>query len=410
MILVECHQYSQSSKYFKELDNLCFLSKNLYNITLYHIRQHYFKDKKLINYVELNKLSNELFPNDYQALPAKVSQQVQKLVFNNFKSFFNLLKKKKNSKYDKPISIPKYLDKTKGRQVLIFTKQAISFNNRNIAKGYVKLSGVSFIIKTKVNDIQFVRIVPHSNYITIEIGYKQSELSINTSNNRFASVDIGVNNLAAVTSNIFNPFIVNGKPLKSINQFYNKRIAELSSKQNKCWTKYMYSILRKRNNKINDYMHKSSALIVNQLVENRVNTLVIGHNEGWKQDTKMYKDDKQTFVQIPFNKFIQMLEYKCQLKGIQVIKQEESYTSKCNFLMQDYLPTYGVDDNLFNPSGKRIKRGLYKSNCGKIINADVNGSLNILRKYLTKQEAWNENIFSDCVEVCSTPTVLTVKI
>ena len=171
----------------------------------------------------------------------------------------------------------------------------------------------------------------------------------------------------------------------------------------------MYSILRKRNNKMNDYMHKSSAFIVNQLVENRVNTLVIGHNEGWKQDTKMHKDDKQTFVQIPFNKFIQMLEYKCQLKGIQVVKQEESYTSKCNFLQQDYIPTFCVDDNLFNPSGKRIKRGLYKSNCGKIINADVNGSLNILRKYLIRQEAWNENIFSDCVEVCSTPTVLTVK-
>ena len=157
-------------------------------------------------------------------------------------------------------------------------------------------------------------------------------------------------------------------------------------------------------------MHKSSAHIVNQLVKNRVDMLIIGHNDGWKQDTrKMHKDDRQSFVQIPFNKFIQMLEYKCQLKGIQVVRQEESYTSKCNFLMQDYLPTFGIDDNSFNPTGKRIKRGLYKSNCGKVINADVNGSLNILRKYLTEQEAWNETIFSDCVEVCSTPSVFTVK-
>ena len=194
---------------------------------------------------------------------------------------------------------------------------------------------------------------------------------------------------------MFTPFIVNGKPLKSVNQFYNKRIAKLASKQDKRWTKRMYSILRKRNNKINDYMHKSSTFIVNQLVKNRVDMLIIGHNNGWKQDTrKMHKDDKQSFVQIPFNKFIQMLEYKCQLNGIQVVRQEESYTSKCNFLMQDYLPTYGVDDEL----------------CGKVINADVNGSLNILRKYLTEQEAWNETIFSDCVEVCSTPTVYTVKI
>ena len=166
----------------------------------------------------------------------------------------------------------------------------------------------------------------------------------------------------------------------------------------------------KRYNKINDYMHNSSTYIVNHLVSHNVNTLVIGHNKEWKQDTKMRKDNKQSFIQIPFNDFIQMLTYKCQLKGINVVIQEESYTSKCNFLQQDYIPTFGVDDVLFNPSGKRIKRGLYKSNCGKIINADVNGSYNILRKYLTLQEAWNENIFSDCVEVCSTPAVYTVKI
>ena len=412
MLLVERHQYSQSSKHFKELDNLCFLSKNLYNATLYQVRQHYFETNKIIQYEDLNKLSNEIFPSDYQALPAKVSQQTQKLVFNNFKSFFKLLQKKKKGEYDGPISIPKYLHKTKGRQILTFTKQAISFNNRNVPQGYVKLSNVSFLIKTKVKDIRFVRIVPCTNCITIEIGYEQEVPTITEKvSDRYASIDIGVNNLATVTSNVFNPFIINGKPLKSVNQFYNKRIAHLASKQpTDCWTKRMYSTLRKRNNRINDYMHKSSAHIVNQLVENRVDMLIIGHNEGWKQDTrKMHKDDRQSFVQIPFNKFIQMLEYKCQLKGIRVVEQEESYTSKCNFLLQDYLPTYGVNEELFKPTGKRIKRGLYKSNCGKVINADVNGSLNILRKYLTEQEAWNETIFSDCVEVCSTPSVFTVK-
>jgi putative transposase len=124
----------------------------------------------------------------------------------------------------------------------------------------------------------------------------------------------------------------------------------------------------------------------------------------------MRKEDKQTFIQIPFNKFIQMLSYKCQLHGIQVILQEESYTSKCNFILQDYIPTYDIDDNLFKPTGRRIKRGLYKSNCGKLMNADVNGSLNILRKYLTKQVAWNESLYSNCVEVCSAPTVYTAKI
>ncbi len=404
MILVEQHQYPKGSKHFDELDNLCFLSKNLYNVSLYTVRQHYFKTGKYMSYSELNAVSNELFPNDYQALPRKVSQQVQKLVDQNFKSFFNHLKVRQSGE---TIRIPNYLDKEKGRQVLTYTKQAISYNNRNVPNGYIKLSGVSFLVKTKVQNITFARIVPHKNYITIEIGYEK-ECMKRVNNDRYASIDIGVNNLATVTSNVFCPVIINGKPLKSVNQFYNKFIADESSKHS-MWTKRMYSVNRKRDNKIKDYMHKSSTFIVNLLVENNVGTLVIGQNKGWKQDTKMRKDDKQTFIQIPFNKFISMLKYKCELFGIEVVLQEESYTSKSSFLDLDYICTYGLDDEKYNPSGKRIKRGLYKTIDGKLINADVNGSLNILRKYLTKQEAWNEKIFSDCVEVCSVPSVYTVK-
>jgi len=408
MILVEKHQYTKNSKHYKELDHLCFLAKNLYNSALYQVRQYFFNTKKYLNYSQLNKQSNELFAKDYQALPIKVSQQVEKLVDANFKSFFKLLKKKQKGDYNKPVHLPQYLDKVNGRQILTYTNQAISYNNRNVPKGYIKLSGTTFLIKTNVEKIKFVRIVPKTNYIVIEIGYEKAEKQL-VQNNNYASIDIGVNNLATITSNVFKPLIINGKPIKSINQYYNKIISHLSSKNKNKWSNRMYSITRKRNNKIEDYMHKSSTHIVNHLVSNNVGTLIIGHNKNWKQDTNMRKDDKQTFIQIPFNKFIQMLEYKCQLKGIQIILQEESYTSKCNFLQQDYIPIFGTDDNLFNPTGKRIKRGLYKSNCGKVINADVNGSLNILRKYLTEQEAWNETIFSNCVEVCSTPSVFTVK-
>ena len=166
MILVEQHQYTKRSKHFDELDTLCFLSKNLYNVSLYTVRHHYFKTGKYMSYSELNAVSNELFPNDYQALPRKVSQQVQKLVDQNFKSFFNHLKVRQSGE---TIRIPNYLDKEKGRQVLIYTKQAISYNNRNVPNGYVKLSGVSFLVKTKVQNITFARIVPNKNYITIEI-------------------------------------------------------------------------------------------------------------------------------------------------------------------------------------------------------------------------------------------------
>ena len=404
MILVEKHQYSKYSKHYKELDNLCFLSKNLYNSSLYCVRQYYFKNKKYLGYSQLNKISNECFASDYQALPRKVSQQVQKLVDQNFKSFFNHLKARKQGER---INIPKYLHKIDGRQVLIYTKQAISFNNRNVPDGFLKLSGVSFLIKTKISNVQFARIVPSKGFITIEIGYEIKEHD-QLDKQRYASIDIGINNLATVTSNVTRPFIINGKPLKSINQFYNKKISDLVSKSKSKWTNRMYSINRKRNNKINDYMHKASRFVVNQLVENNVGTLIVGHNKYWKQDTTMRKSTKQTFIHIPFNKFIDMLIYKCRLSGIDVFVQEESYTSKSSFIHQDDIPMFG-DGKEHKFSGKRIKRGLYKNNNGSIINADVNGSLNILRKYLISKEAWNEKIFSDCVEVCSTPSVFTVK-
>lgn len=409
MILVEQHQYSINSEHYKELNHLCFLSKNLYNVSLYHVRQYYFHTHKYLGFNTLNKLSNELFPDDYKALPAKVSQQVQRLVDQNFKSFFSHIKSKNANE---KVNIPRYLDKVNGRQVVQYTKQAISFNNRNVPDGYLRLSGVSFIIKTNVTNVQFARIVPHNNYITIEIGYEVKERE-HIQNDRYASIDIGVDNLCAITSNCFSPVLVNGKPLKSINQYYNKIISKRQSKSNQKYTKRMYAITRKRNNKINDYMHKASCYVVNLLVSNNISTLIIGHNKLWEQDTTMNKKSKQTFIQIPFNNFISMLTYKCNLQGIEVILQEESYTSKSSFVNQDYIATFGVDDDKNSPTGSRVKRGLFKNNTSdnklKFLNADVNGSYNILRKYLTTKEVWNEKIYSNCIEVCSTPSVYTVK-
>ena len=205
-----------------------------------------------------------------------------------------------------------------------------------------------------------------------------------------------------------NPIIINGRPLKSINQYANKKNAEFRSylengdgkyrdKLNKLWLK--------RNNKITDYMHKASTFIVNQLVSKSISKLVIGKNKFWKQDINIGKRNNQNFVSMPFLTFIDMLEYKCKLKGIEVVYQEESYTSKASFLNEDFIPTFtrdSVDLKKYKFSGTRIHRGLYKIKRKKIyINADVNGSLNILRKYLTLQVAWNNQLWLDCVEQCS---------
>lgn len=280
MILVLKHSYKKSHPFYKELDKLCFLSKNLYNSTLYTVRQHYFETHKYLNYNAVNKLFTDNKQVDYCALPRKVSKMTQQLVDKSFKSFFALLKAKQKREYNEPINIPNYLDKVKGRQIVHYDKQALSFKAK---EGFIKLSGTNIYIPL-TNDItedivRYVRIVPKShNIIDVEIGYKTEVPEIEY-NNRIASIDLGINNLATVTSNVFSPFIINGKPLKSINQYYNKHLADLKSfqmlKGNKKSTNRIKALTVKRNNKITDYMHKATRLITNHLVSNNISLLVI---------------------------------------------------------------------------------------------------------------------------------------
>ena len=243
----------------------------------------------------------------------------------------------------------------------------------------------------------------------IEVLYdKKTKKVKNKRNKNFASIDLGLNNLATVTSNLFEPFIINGRPLKSINQYSNKMIAKyqrlLPEKQ---YSSNKIDFLRyKREMKVNDYLSKSAKYLVNYLVSQSIDVLVIGTNAGWKQNINIGKRNNQNFTNIPFYKFKNKVVYLCEEVGIKVIEQEESYTSKSSFLDNDPIPTYPNTAKI-SFSGKRICRGLYKSK-NKTINADVNGSLNILKKYLISNVAWNGNLFSDLVEVCSTPRKVTV--
>jgi putative transposase len=406
MILVERHAFKRSDKEYAELDNLCFLSKNLYNSTLYAIRQHFFNTGEYLGYNAVNADFTHNSQPDYTALPRKVSKLTQMLVDKAFKSFFALVKAKKDGKLDADfkVRIPKYLDSVKGRQVVEYTKQALSF----LEKGFIKLSGTSIKIRTDKENVNFIRVVPKENkLIMVEVGYEQPLEYKETGNT--AAIDLGINNLATITSDSFSPFIVNGKPLKSINQFYNKRLAELKPKQDLSGSKRKTTnriniLTRKRNSKVDDYLHKASREITNHLVSNDVNTLVIGYNKGWKQDVNLGKVNNQKFVQIPFLRFIQMLEYKCALVGITVELRNEAYTSKCSFLDNEEVEKHKTYQ------GNRIKRGLFKSSDGSTVNADVNASFNILKQYLQEKVAWNLELFKNCVEVCSTPSVFTVKL
>ncbi|MEG3858515.1 transposase [Microcoleus sp. herbarium12] len=375
---------------------LAFKSKNLYNAANYVIRQSFIYGWGYVNYNEMSRLMK--FHEAYKAMPAKVSQQILMVIDKNWQSFFEAAKayKTDSSKFTGRPKLPKYKDKMKGRNLLVYTIQAIS--RKFINKGIIKLSGTELSIKTKVNPDRIcqVRLVPKCDCYVVEVIYDESE-STAKNNNFAAGIDLGLNNLVALTSNQpgFVPLLINGRPLKSINQFYNKRCSRLQSQlKGNCKTSpRIQRLTRCRHQKVDNYLHHTSRTIVDILVAQQIGTLVIGKNAQWKTDINIGKQTNQNFVSIPHARLIEMLEYKAFLVGIKVIVQEESFTSKANFIGLDSIPVYGKTEKKPVFTGKRIKRGLYKTSTGQLINSDVNGSFNILRKAIP-------NAFSDGIGSC----------
>ena len=369
---------------FAQLDELCFLSKNLYNVALYHIRQYY---KETGNYLSYNKLAKTLSDSnnlDYRAMPyAQSAQQVLRQVDNQYKAFYAALKSKKIQ--GKKVRLPKYKDKENGRNIFVYTNQCAKVSN-GVVSIKTKQRTLSFNVMT--NNIQQVRLVARANHIVVEIIYNK-ECEAKQDNNRYASIDLGLDNLCTLTSNTVQSVIVDGKRLKSVNHHYNKTKAKLQSKlkQGKHSSKRISRLTLRRNRKIKDYMHKVSRKIVEYMEANSLNTLFVGKNVGWKDSINLGRTNNQNFVSIPYNMLIQMLEYKCKLAGINFVIVNEAYTSKCSFLDREKISKHK------SYVGKRVRRGLFISSSGIMINADVNGSLNIMRLGLEKQ-----NVKLDVVE------------
>ncbi len=397
MQLVEQHCIGKGDVRFEVIDRVAFASKNLYNAALYEVRQAFIHTGVYLRYEEMyhRMKSHEA----YKALPAKVAQHVLKLLDKNWKGYFEAVKTWKSdpSKFLGHPKLPKYKDKQKGRNILVFTIQAVS--RKGLSKGIVQPSGVPIEIQTTHTNVNQVRIVPRSNCYVVEVVYTQEVKQANVDATLVASLDLGINNLVALTSNTvgFVPRLVNGRPIKSVNQFYNKRKAELQTliAPDTHFTHRMERMTIKRTRRIDHYLHTTSRRIIDLLVEQRIGTLVIGKNPLWKQEANMGKRNNQNFVQIPHARFIAMLTYKAELVGIQVVVGEESYTSKASFLDYDPIPTYGKVKQEPVFSGKRVKRGLYKAANGRKINADVNGAYNILRK--VAPDALRGKGVEDCV-------------
>ena len=394
---VEKHIIKKSHPYYNMFCEYTHLAKNLYNHANYLVRNKFAETGKWLRSQTLDKILREDidFP-DYRNMPtAQSAQQVLHLLDNNWNSFFRSIKdwSKNKAKYQGKPKLPKYKPKD-GKMILPLTNQQVRVKDGLL---HFPKSFCGFTVKPRCitldnfEKINQVRVVPKGQSFGLEIVYSISvESELRSDNGRYMSIDLGLDNLATVVTNTgLHPIIVNGKGLKSNNQYYNKKKAHYQkvAKQmnNQQYTNRLYRLTQKRNFKIEDLLHKVSRYIVDFALENQINTIIIGNNKNWKQSSSLGKITNQAFVSIPHQKLIDKICYKAELRGIQVILTEESYTSGTSFLDNE-LP----EKSYYNKN-RRFHRGLFVSNKGVKINADVNAAFQIMKKVFP-------NVFTDGIE------------
>ena len=376
---------------YKSIKELCHVAKNLTNEAIYNVRQYYFTEGKFLKY-EKNYTLLKNSPN-YKALNSNMAQQILKEVDGSFKSFFGLLKLAKQGKYAfKDCKLPRYLPKD-GYTTLVIgfvrlngNKLILPFSN-SFKKTHktVEITIPPVLLDKKIKEI---RILPKSNvrFFEIQYIYEAECIQRNLNTQNALALDLGINNLVTAVSNTGASFIIDGRRLKSINQWFNKENARLQSikdKQHfgKNTTNRQKTISRHRNNKVNDYMNKVARRVIDYCIMNDIGTLVAGYNVTFQKNSHIGKKNNQNFVNIPYGRLRDKLSYLCELNDIDYIEQEESYTSKASFWDRDELPVYNNDNpQEYEFSGDRVHRGLYRTANGKTLNADINGALNIMRK------------------------------
>lgn len=381
----------KSHPMWKTIDEMCYHSKNLYNYVNYIIRKELDEYEYYISYNLLNNLLKGTW--QYKNCMSQPANCVLRVLEKNWKSYFVAIKdwKKNKHKYLGMPKIPDYL-KPNGRFLWMIPNNSCYFKNGELKFKLKKLQKYTWKTNAKGRLIQ-VRFIPKGTCYIMEIVTELEIYPEFKQPTNIASIDLGVNNFATISNNIgLRPIIINGKGIKSINQFYNKRRAEMKSKLVKQdWSKALNAITTKRFNRVKNFMHNSSRFVVNYCLENGIDTLVCGLNIKWKNKANMGERNNQTMQSIPFNMFILQLEYKCQECGINFITTEEAYTSGTSFLDNECPTKENYDKS------RRVKRGLFKSNNGTLINADVNGSLQILKKVFP-------NAFADGIVGCLIPS------
>lgn len=386
----ERHIINKNNPFWKACDDLCFKSKNLYNYANYIMRQSFINKEGIIKYYDLTFDLKHSEP--FVDLGSNSSQHVLKMLCRNWKSFMTTLKDytKHPEKYLGRPRLPKYKDK-KGRYTCVLTNMQSQIKEGYLYFAFKELKPFNDMIKTKINGHHLqTRIVPKGNNYILELIYEKEVQEPKEFNNRICSIDLGVNNFATLTNNIgVKPIIISGKNIKAVNQYYNKQRGKLQSdlkkRHNKHWSNKLDKLQTKRDNKIEYFLHCASKSVVEYCKENNINTIVIGLNKTWKQESSLSKSINQNFVSIPYDKFIGKVKYKAEEDGMTIIVNEESYSSGTSFLDLE-MP---VKEN-YNKA-RRVFRGLFISNTGIKINSDVNGSLQIMKKVFP-------NAFADGIE------------
>ncbi len=388
-------------------------AKNLYNVALYALRQYYFATGKLLSFTKLYHQckSNE----NYKLIQAGVSQQILRSAHEAMKSFLALSRKAASQQYPAGnVAIPKYLPKD-GYYQLSCSTNAIAVHDgwfRVPLSNRFKREHPDIAITIRIPErisgrtIREVRLSPrhHARFFEAEFVYETGESAVKPGFKEIMAIDLGVNNFAACISTAGTAFLVDGRRLKAANQWYNKERARLQSVKDrqgiKGETNKLASIAYNRENFMRDFMSKAGHLIIQHCLEHRIGQVVVGVNPGWKQEVELGHVNNQSFVQIPFWKFRRFLSHLCKKYGIEYGEITERYTSKASFLDRDDLPEYSPEHSPAY-SGKRVKRGLYRSACGRAVNADINAAANILRKAFP-----DKDLASVDRAVCLNPTKL----
>ena len=390
---VEQHRIKKNHKFFPIIDDLCWKSKNMYNYGNYIVRQEFIETSKekeqglreTANWIQYNKLFDMVKDSEpYRELGSNVGQATLRKLDKSWKSFFESIKDygKHPDKYLGRPKMPGYLPKENGRY-----ECDLDNNKFKVIDGYVyfcwkPLKAMNNTFMTNIPEgtkLMQLRFVPKNGEYIMEVVYQIDVPDIKDESERIASIDLGVDNLMTITTNCgVKPLVINGKPLKSINQYYNKKISEMRSelkkRHNADWSKEMQRFTIKRNNKVDDYIQKATKMVIDFCKENNIDTLVCGYNLGWKQESDMNKKTNQKFVSIPHESIVWRLSYKCETAGILFKTPEESFTSGTSFLDGEEPIKENYDKS------RRVYRGLFVTKKGEEINADVNGSYQIMKK------------------------------